>query len=279
MDCRKALWLAGGFVCGLAGCLKSQPGALVTRDRPPAPPEMPVVKADDKPAKPGKIKSSTLIALASLRLQMAQDPRHEAERPQLLRQASDEFVKALTADPKYLPAYAGLARCQELGGEYDKAMLTYKKAQEIAPKEPGVWYERGMCQARAKEYNAAIESLKTAVRLAPDNPAYAKVLGFTLARAGQFDEGLTWLKRAMNEADAHFNLAQMLAHLEQFDLSQRHVQIAVQLNPANFEARQLLDALSSVPAAGGVAQVKYEELAGTTVNNPGMQVGFEPVDR
>jgi tetratricopeptide (TPR) repeat protein len=253
MDCRRTLLLLSGLAVGLPGCVHT--GPKFPPPNPYAPP--PGVsttqpsKADDR-SPGGGIKPATYVAFGTLQCQAAlTEEKSATERMAMLQGAAQQFRKALDVNPKYLPAYVGLAKVHEECGQREQAAEVYQKAQAVAPKEPGLWYEQGMFHARGKEWDAALGCLRTAAEHAPDNPAYAKSVGFCLARAGQPEEAVAWLARCTSEAEAHLSVARILRHMHQDEWSRRHAEVALQLNPKYDEARELLAELSG---GGGAVQ-------------------------
>jgi tetratricopeptide (TPR) repeat protein len=247
MDCRKSLVLALGLFASSLGCnlLPQSPSGPTTTAENSADKEKP--KRQPKP--------DTCVKLAVMREQTAEDPKlAPAERDKARDDARIEYQQALSIDPGYLPALQGLARLFDAMKDHEKAVATYQKALQLYPKDAAIWYELGMSHARQKEWDPAIQSLRTALDLEPDNQQCTTTLGFTMARAGQYEESYEFFRRQLGEARAHYNLARMLHHLQQDELSRQQAQLALQADSQLTVARELLDELDGLPAVGSRRQ-------------------------
>ncbi|MBL8794228.1 MAG: tetratricopeptide repeat protein [Planctomycetia bacterium] len=254
MDCRQTLCAAALLVSAAAGCTPNKlmpvwPGA----DSPPTvgrPVRTPGEPEEYQPVK--ELKPKTLVAMAHFREQMAAEvAKTPAQREFLMEEARTAFLRALKEDPNYLPAHIGLARHWEANGQHERAMTSYEAALKLAPKDAGLCYEVGMVQARHKEWKPALERLQQATASDPENRQLASSYALALARAERFDESLVCLRKLYpdKEAEAQYNLARMLHHMEKDDLSRQHATLAVQADP-NFEpAQELLASLNAVPTA------------------------------
>jgi tetratricopeptide (TPR) repeat protein len=265
MDGRWSLRLAVGLIGGIIGCsgtqtrspgdvmaqseaattktLKAQQAAALTQD-PPLP-------------KDKRLKAETLVKLGALKDQAAD----EAERPQVERdafryQARQAYQKAIDQEPKVPLGYIALAGSFMNSGEHDRAYAVFDKGLKANPKSGQLWFELGAVRARAKDWTASLEALQRAAELDPDNKQYQKTLGLTYARTGQYDEAYAVLSRCMSEAEARFNVARMLSHMQQNEACQTQLQLALQANPNFLPAREMLDELANRP---GVQPTKHEE--------------------
>jgi tetratricopeptide (TPR) repeat protein len=277
MDGRWSLRLAGGLLGGLLGCSGPQtrpaadappaataqakppaPGSLFSRSKPPAPaPEAPAVAAA-----PTKLKPATYVSIGSLKEGIADDAnRPLPEREAARYQARQSYQKAIEIDAKYVPAYVALAKSYMLTGERDRAQATFKKAQALAPKDAGIWFEEGAGLARLKEWGAAVDCLAKAAQMDPDSKQYQRYLGFTLARAGRYDDGLAALAKCMPEAEARYNLARMLWHNQQAEAAEQQVRLAVHADPTFAPAQELLAEWKQGGGDPGVRAASYQDPA------------------
>jgi tetratricopeptide (TPR) repeat protein len=287
MDGRKALILAVGILCGLAGCSKPITNPFSSSSPPPPPsaaqlppPEVKITKREDL----GDPKPATWVQWGALKAEIAVDPnRPAAERELYAQQAKEAYAKALKGDAKYVPAHMGLgelneslgdreeavanyrtalkcdpknvsahisiARVLEGAGKRDEALATYVIATSALPKDASLWFEMGMCRGRAKQFDQALSCLVRASELRPKNPDYAKSVGFMLARMGRTDEALTWLTKVMPEADARYNLARMMAHIGNAESSREQLSGALRLEPEHLAALKM--ASESQPSKAG----------------------------
>jgi tetratricopeptide (TPR) repeat protein len=248
MDCRRLLTLATSLTLGCLGCLHHQtapnanpPDKTAASTRSTDPAQALANSPSETDHKSHKPKASTFVAVGDYR---AANTHESGLSPAQIEAAQEDarkmYVKALELDPKYLPAYLALARLYESVGDHAHAVETYQGGLKKHPKEAAVWAELAMCHARAREWDANLACMRKAVELDPDNRQYNKTLGFCLARTGHYDEGFACLKKTMGEAQAHYDLARMLLHLEQDAEGKRHLELAVQADPRLRPAQELL---------------------------------------
>ncbi len=237
--------LALAIVTGGLGCAHDKGMSLK-----PAQPAQPIAAADIRKEPPDlpkrQPKAATCVAYAVFSERSAADPRcAPLDQERLRDQARRAYQQALQIEPNHLPALTGLARLYVTMEAYDRAVATYQLAIQAYPKESSLWQELGMCQARHKDWDAALQNLQQAVALDPENRLYSHALGYCLARAGRYDESYVIFAKLDGEANAHYNLARMLHHLNQDDLSKQHLQLALAVKPDMIPAQQLLESLAS----------------------------------
>jgi tetratricopeptide (TPR) repeat protein len=248
MDCRASLMVAFGLLAA-GGCAHQsaavQPAPLTTASVDPD-----AKKAPDRPKRTPQ--AATLVSLGDVYQRGARESwKTPAQKEQLLDQARKAYQQALKVDPKFVAAHLSLARLYETTDDHERAVASYHSALDLKPKDAAVWHSLGMCHARKKEWDPAIESLTRASDLDSENKSYSRALGFCLARAGHVDESFKALCHVEDEAQAHFNLAQMLHHVQQDELSKQHLRLALQTNPQLSEAQRLLAELEGGVSAGG----------------------------
>jgi tetratricopeptide (TPR) repeat protein len=106
-----------------------------------------------------------------------------------------------------------------------------------------------MCHARKKEWEPALKCLRKAGELDPENRQFSHNLGYCLARSGRYEESLACFTKTDGEAKAHYNLARMLHHMQQDDLSRQYLRTAVEKDPYLIPAKELLAQLENGVAA------------------------------
>jgi tetratricopeptide (TPR) repeat protein len=223
------------------------------------PPDAEVKKEQDLPKRPPQ--PATLVAFGDVYQRGALETgRTPAQKEQMLDQARKAYQQALKLDSRYVPAYLSLARLYEASDDHERALATYKKALDLKPKDAAVWHDLGMCHARTKEWDKALEALGKASKLEPENKGYARSLGYCLARAGQYDKSIAALTKVEGEAMAHFNVARMLHHVKEDELSKKHLRLALQTNPQLADAAKLLVELET-----GVPAPAYSEVPPSVV--------------
>jgi tetratricopeptide (TPR) repeat protein len=250
MECRRVAlrkvrvqWLLpAGLVFGL--CFGCVPSATVPTTPVTPAPSASVKEDKDLPKKVPQV--STVIALGDLHLNTAFEPKcPPAQRERALEQARKCYQEALRLDGNCQAAYHGLARVYAEIKEHDRAIATYEKALKNWPADASFRFELGMYQARHQNWTPALEALKKACDLDSENRAYATTYAFGLARAGRADESLDVFRKLGSEAQAHYNLARMLHHMQQDDQCRAHLEKALEADPQLASARQMLTALKN----------------------------------
>ncbi len=214
--------------------------------------------ADNKSeAAPKKnLKPETYVKFGDFRANEAAAPTAQpAIRDQLRDDARHAYQYALSLDANCLQAHCGLARLYTAMQDYPRAVASYNKALQLAPRDATVWYELGVCQNRAHDFNAAADALGHAVQLDADNHAYVNALAVVLARLGRYDESLQCFARVNDEAKAHFCLGCTLRRLDQPELGLRHLQIAVGMDPKLTAARSAMtEMMAALPGNNAAVQ-------------------------
>lgn len=280
MDCRTTVAWAILLSCAVVGC-KTQvmdlPGGsrsvTLTNDKPPDLSQ--IRKAPTRKDPP----LATLIKWGDLNAGEAMSPDVAPAKQQKLRDdARQAYQRALALDPKCAEAYQGLARLCVAVQDFPNASEYYRKALDIAPKNPGLWYELGMSKNNEKDWDAALESLGQAVQLDPMNRDYLNVLAVLLTRVGRVQEGLECFVRACGEAMGNYRLARTLQHLQQPELSRQYLEAALEKDPNLDVAQAMWDELNRPPAQP-IQQTSYHQSTmptAPTVEESSETTAFDP---
>lgn len=224
------LFLLGLTIPGVFGCV-TLPGSVANGEGSRA--EAITGKRQARP--------STYVAYGELHEKAAAEPgRSPAEQEELRKSARLAYQKALEVNSKDLGALLALARLYNAEGEYERAVTTYNRAIQIYPKDPALRYELGLCQARRKNWDQALQNLQKATQMDPENRRYAYSYGLCLARARRYGDSFLVLEKLEGAANAHYDLARMMHHLEQDDACREQLEMALAKNPELFGAQQLL---------------------------------------
>lgn len=190
-------------------------------------------QAKKTPAKSKELPPAVLVSYASFQASEAFAAATEPDRRQTLCDAArTTYEKALSIDPKCVPAYQGLARLYTNSNELPLAVEAYQKALKIAPNNAAVWFEMGLCRNYQKDFSTALECLDKAARIDPGNRSYSDALGVILAEAGRYNDSLKCFSRSCGEAMGCYRLAQTLDHLNKPELSRHFMEVAVQKDPS-----------------------------------------------
>jgi tetratricopeptide (TPR) repeat protein len=167
------------------------------------------------------------------------------EQTAALDEARKAYQKAIDLDPKFVPAHVHLANLYLHKDDPERAIDVYQRAIRQNPKSATLWYEQGMVQCRRKDLNAAIPCLAKAHEFEPNNSHYATNYGLCLARAGRPQDAVIALSSVMNKAEANYNVARMMAHVNQTELSKQYLQAALRERPTHQGALTLLAQLDN----------------------------------
>ncbi|MGL4550826.1 MAG: tetratricopeptide repeat protein [Gemmataceae bacterium] len=211
MDCRKAL------VSGVAAACLLATGCVTT------------------PTRNGGMEHNarTIVAFGDLQAAGGFAGESAPEKQGVLRhEAQLAYLEAMKVDPRYLPAYLGLARLHKANGDLVAAVGTYQQALQLEERNAGLWHEVGMTQCKLRQWDAGIESLKKAAGLDPANGQYRSALGCSLVMAGKPEEGFGVLAQAGGPAKAHLDMAKLLGHQGNQEQARLHLAEATRLDPA-----------------------------------------------
>jgi tetratricopeptide (TPR) repeat protein len=121
-----------------------------------------------------------------------------------LQGALTEFASALTADPKFAIAHAGLAEAQwqmylqtNDKAWAERAMEATREALKLEPDRPSVRYIAALTLYRSGQYASAEEEVGRALALQPTFEDAIRLRGTILARIGRVDEAMTEFDRLM----------------------------------------------------------------------------------
>lgn len=161
-----------------------------------------------------------------------------------LKQAKDNYVKALRINPTFPRAHNNLANVLARQGKSEQAIAHYTKALEIKPNFPKAHNNLGNVLARQGKNQEAIVHYTKALQIKPDFAGAHNNLGNILQGQGKIDEAVFHFSRALELkpgfAEAHFNLGNALARQGKLDQAQMHFIRSLELKPTFAEARNSL---------------------------------------
>jgi tetratricopeptide (TPR) repeat protein len=115
-------------------------------------------------------------------------------------EAIDEFRRAITANPRSLPAYINLGAALVQTGDPKGAAANFAEAIRIDPANTNAHYNLAILLANDNKHEAAIIHLREVLGLTPKDAGARFFLAQELLRAGQLDEALAEFSRVA-EAD------------------------------------------------------------------------------
>jgi len=115
----------------------------------------------------------------------------DAERAQHMGDfvgAEQSYQRALTLDPRFLPARVGLADVYELRGQVERSLAEYRKAVELDPRNPEAHAALGQTLISYQRYPEAIRCFERGLEMAPNEAHMRLMLTSCYRRNGQLEK-------------------------------------------------------------------------------------------
>jgi tetratricopeptide (TPR) repeat protein len=254
---RLRLFVVAVLACAFTGCLKTEPMTSEEMLKYPRPNTEAFHQSDSREVR--QPKPETCLEAGKMYETLSSTAVDVAQKRNFSWRAKQAYQQALKLRPEWAVATMGIARVEEMEGNIQNASMNFSKAvQQVSGKDvhdAAVCHEAGLFFARQKQFDASVMAMHKAAQIDPSNRTYAMNYGFTLARAGKFDEGYQYFSTIMNQSDAAFQIAQMAKHVGDTQRSRQYANFALQQNPANQQAQELLTKLDQ-PAATDIQQVQ-----------------------
>jgi Tfp pilus assembly protein PilF len=132
--------------------------------------------------------------------------------------SEDLLNRAVSLDPRNFKALLLLGKLYTAGNQYGKALEAYQKAADLNPDMPGLFFNLGFLYAAEDDYVLAEKAFARAIELSPP-----------------------YLDKAL------FNLALVQDKQGKRDASLHSLKIALEINPNNQKARDLLKRITGGP--------------------------------
>jgi tetratricopeptide (TPR) repeat protein len=183
------------------------------------------------------------IALFHLNLGVVYERLDEPEK------AVAAYQEALDLNPRLAAAYHNLGLLHSREGRWAEAIFYLERVLDIEPTSAAAHNSLGLIYLDLELFSQAAFEFERAMQLEPASAEILNNLALTCLHAEQFDRAISFLERALQIAPefapAHFNLG--LAYLASGFRDKALIEFAVtaELDPANEEARRLIDELGS----------------------------------
>jgi Flp pilus assembly protein TadD len=159
------------------------------------------------------------------------------------------YQEALKQDPKRADALVRLAVLYDRQGKFKESEALYRKALAAQPGNPDIYSNMGYSLYLQRRWEEAEMNLRQAVVLQPDHRRAHNNLGLVLAHAGRGEEAFgEFLHAGCTQADAHANLAFVLALQRHWPEARKHYEQALAANPVSAPARKGLQEVRSLMA-------------------------------
>ena len=150
-------------------------------------------------------------------------------------EAVEDFKRAVELDPDFAEAYYRLGIAQHVVGQadeskksFEQAVAAYEKITDREPKNSDAFFFLGLCYERLDEYEDAVDALKDAVKTSEKE-----------------------------DDDKYYELALAQYKLAHYDESVAALNKALEINPDNFPAQDLLQ--KAKDGAARVAEIRKHE--------------------
>lgn len=205
-------------------------------------------------------------------------------RPQDNELARAAYAKAISEDPQFARAYAGLAMTYAMSYRYRhagnpvaalaRAEELAESAREIDPDLPEVYWALGFVRAQSRRYEPAIEALQQAIRLSPSYADAYALLGGIYTYTGEAARSIPLLRTALrlNPDGGHlYFLLLGRAYLFENDLEQALINLheAVGRDPDDLESHVYLAATLTAAGDPSAAELEADEIR---IHEPGFSM-------
>ncbi|MDI6809292.1 MAG: alkaline phosphatase family protein [Candidatus Eisenbacteria bacterium] len=130
-------------------------------------------------------------------------------------------------------------------GEYEKAIVEFKKALALRPNYSRVLNNLGVCYGKLNRNQEAVDSFLKAIQADPRDVFAMNNIAITYSKAGRFNEARQYAQRAVEiepkYARGHFTLGLIYRTTGEFKLAEREFQTALKIEPGNQEFRRALE--------------------------------------
>jgi len=170
------------------------------------------------------------------------------------REAIEEFKKVLSIDPRYVKAYNGLGVSYDLLGEFSRALTSYEAAISLDPQQAYLHNNLGYSHLTQGNLERAISAFQSAIALNPQEPRFHNNLAFAYSEKALFELAMEEFRLGGDEAQAHFNMAEIYFRNGVYAKARDHYTAALRLKPSYTLARTGAKAAATLASILGSTQ-------------------------
>ena len=105
--------------------------------------------------------------------------------------------KALRLNPGLLVGYLALASAYEDAGQYDHALVNYRKVLELNPRHARVFDSMGMIHLLMRDFARAQENFERAIEIDPEYEGYYYNMACLYSLRNEVEEAVRWLEESI----------------------------------------------------------------------------------
>jgi TonB family protein len=174
-------------------------------------------------------------------LDVAMTDKHHGQ----LRQADDDFARAIKLAPDSATLHLAYARNLYTDGNYSEAEVQARRSLGLWPEDADAYVALATALSAQKRDSEAVPEAREALRIFPAHKFARIELGISLARSGQYKEAIPVLRDVMPMAPQlpviYKHLAGSLVHAGgDFDEAIRYLNLFLKTKPDDAEAHYLL---------------------------------------
>lgn len=171
-------------------------------------------------------------------------------------EARKHYSAVATTEPENIEAILGLARLDQVTGQFAEAEQKFKRAVRLAPDSVNAQYGLGQFYATQLRWNESIEHLTACMLADPEDNTYRYQLAVALAHTGDIDSAMPHFIRTVGDAEGHYNVGVILAEEGQYDAAEKHFLLATTKKQNFDQAIQRLASLREQRENGTLTQNK-----------------------
>lgn len=166
-------------------------------------------------------------------------------------EARKHYSAVAEVEPENVQAILGLARLDQVSGEFAEAEQKYKRALRIDSKSAQTQLGMGQFYASQKRWTESIEHLSASLLADPENTTSRYQLAVALVHAGDVDSALPHFIRTVGDAEGHFNTGLILHEEQRFDEAEKHFLLAASKKPDFQKAQHWLARIQQERGSSG----------------------------
>ncbi|WP_417849254.1 tetratricopeptide repeat protein [Thalassoglobus sp.] len=165
-------------------------------------------------------------------------------------EARKHYAAVAKKEPDNIDAILGLARLDQVAGQYAEAEQKYKRALRLSPESTAAKHGLGQFYASQERWHEALEPLTAAMLSEPDKIGYRYQLAVALVHSGDVESALPHFIRTVGDAEGHYNVGLILHEEGDLENAEKHFLLAVTKKPQLEQAQKWLAKLQTERSAG-----------------------------